>query len=325
MGERIGQKIIAGSKEERRVGVLDVRKILRHRWERPVFFLTILPFILWVLFSGSSSIFTGFLIFGVVWIGLSIALRMSRAKMLAHGVRVSPTQLPSVMECVELCAQKAPLNYPVETFVVPSRELNAFTFGEFGSRTIVLTSGLVEALGQDELCSVVAHEWGHLLFGHTLVGSLFSALTQGAVIAMQMSTIASQASAPESERQDSKQEGGGIIIVILSAIALLLAPIVFSAYRRLSEISADRLSVLISGNADKPIAALAKLAVGPELAAELNEEELIAQAEQAGKNISGMIQQLLGSHPFVGSRFKAMRRWSQSPEYCEVLTLISRE
>jgi Zn-dependent protease with chaperone function/RNA polymerase subunit RPABC4/transcription elongation factor Spt4 len=302
-----------------------VVKLLRHRWEKPVFLLTILPFAMWVLFSGSSTVCMGFLIFCVVWLVLYLRLRMNHARMLAHGVKGSPTQLPHVWRCVERCSSRLPLNLPVDVIVVQSAELNAFTFGVRKPYSIVLTSGLVKALDQDELTSVIAHEWGHLLLGHTLLGSLFSALAQGGLVLMQMSTVVAQATAAESDQRNYKRSGGErAIVAILAAMATLLAPIVFLAHRRLSEISADRVSVLVLGNADKPVTALAKIAVGPELAEHLNESELIAQAEQLGKDIFGMVQQLLGDHPFVGGRLKAMRTWIGSPEYSELAALLSQ-
>ena len=140
---------------------------------------------------------------------------------------------------------------------------------------------------------------------------------------MQMGTVVAQATAAESDRRNYKRsESERAIVAILATIATLLAPIVFLAHRRLSEISADRVSVLVLENADKPVAALAKIAVGPELAEQLDESELIAQAEQLSKNIFGMVQQLLGDHPFVGGRLKAMRTWISSPKHFELAALL---
>jgi len=276
------------------------------------------------MFSSFGTVCMGFILFCAVWFALYLRLRLNHAQMLAHGVKVSPTQLPEVMRCVERCSSSMPLNSPVDVIVVRSSELNAFTFGVRKPYSIVLTSGLVEALDHDELTSVIAHEWGHLLLGHTLLGSLFSALAQGGLVLMRMNDVVAQATTVEGDRRYyTRNQSERAIVAALAAIATLLAPIAFLAHRRLSEISADRVSVLVLGDADKPVTALAKVAIGLELAERLNEDELIAQAEQLSKNIFGMVQQLLGDHPFVGSRLKAMRAWFGSPEYVELASFLN--
>lgn len=292
---------------------------LRHRGERLAFLLTLFPFIVWVIVSGSTTMGAAFVVFVIAWLWLSFQLDLSRARLLAHGVRVSDTQLPTVMSCIERCHARLPVGDPVDVIVVQGSELNAYTFGARGQPAIVLTSGLVKALTEDELTAVIAHEWGHLYLGHARLGGVFGALIQHGFLLRQVGAVATQVGGSPPSR--GRATGRIMILALLAALVTLLAPILFLAYRRFSEISADRASLLVLGEAGPPARALARIAVGPDLAEHLNHDELIAQAEQLGATPAGLIQQLLSDHPFVGSRLRAMRAWSGSTGHLALIAL----
>ncbi|MGH2544660.1 MAG: M48 family metalloprotease, partial [Ardenticatenaceae bacterium] len=83
-------------------------------------------------------------------------------------------------------------------------------------------------------------------------------------------------------------------------------------YRRLAEYGADRFAVLVVGEAAIAARALARVAAGAEVAEGVAFETLIEQAEELERSPLGWLQQALSSHPFVGSRLRAMREWEVS-------------
>lgn len=272
---------------------------LRHKWEVVVLLLTFLPFALsFALFAG-SSLGTTVLTFGVALVWLMMRLRARRAQLMGSGVRVSATQLVDVWTCVSRCQGVAPLR--VEVFVVQSAELQAYTFGAGRSAVIVLTSKLVDDLTADELTAVMAHEWGHLLLGHTWLLSLFGMLNQatGELIGLSVPKKASR----------------GSMTSLATTFALLFAPLMLLGYRRLAEFSADRFAVLVLGEAETPRLALSKVAVGPDLAAQLNQAELMNQVLELESSWLGKIQRAFGTHPFIGKRLAAMKEFEESVEF----------
>ena len=272
---------------------------LRHKWEVVVLLLTFLPFALSFGLFATSSLGTTVLTFGVALVWLVMRLRARRAQLMGSGVRVSATQLPDVWESYRRCEAVAPLG--VTLFVVQSAELQAYTFGFGRGAVVVLTSKLVDDLTADELTAVMAHEWGHLLLGHTWLLSLFGMLNQAMPELMGLSV--------------PKKSPRGDLTSLATTFALLFAPLMLLGYRRLAEFSADRFAVLVLGEADTPRLALSKVAVGPDLAAQLNQAELMNQVLELERSWLGKIQRAFGTHPFIGKRLAAMKGWEESAEF----------
>ncbi|MBA3532757.1 MAG: M48 family metallopeptidase [Ardenticatenales bacterium] len=283
-------------------------RCLRHRWERPVFWLTLLPLVAWLVMVGTGS--AGWLLFllGGAWARLYFHLYQQHTRLLAHGVQVSATQLPQIHDALERCASYLPLSYPVDLMVVPGLELQAFTFGMGRQHTIVISSALVEALDEEELLAVISHEWGHIALDHTMLGSLFGVLTQATLAARHAQPLLARTPFATASRLRPWH-------LLLQTLMTLLVPLFFLAHRRLAEFSADRVALLIVGNPAPLARALTKLVVGPTLAASLDEASLIQQAEAVTRNPLGFWYLLGSDHPFVGARLRALHDWYASPAY----------
>ena len=165
--------------------------------------------------------------------------------------------------------------------------------------TIFLKIALVAiGVGMAAWLAVIAHEWGHLALGHPVAGSLFGALSHAAL------------------GQPRLRAAGLRPVTSLVGVAVVaLAPLFFLAHRRYAEYSADRAAALVVGDGAPVARALAKLAVGPALAATLDEGALVEQAERLGRSLFGALQLFEQDHPFTGSRCRAVRAWALSPAF----------
>lgn len=124
-----------------------------------------------------------------------------------------------IMECGVILG----LKLLPEAYVIRDGRIGAFTFGLDDSQFLVLTSGLLRCLGEDEIRAVVAHELGHIKCEHVIYHTLAELLVRGM------------------EFSSSFLETG---LEMLSPIFRL---ILLSWYRE-SEVSADRASLLVVGD-----------------------------------------------------------------------------
>ena len=85
---------------------------------------------------------------------------------IADNIRVTPRMLPRLHKYLGWACKILDLEEP-ELYVTMDPTPNAFTFGH-KRPFIVVTSGLVELLGDEELLFTIGHELGHIKAGHVL-------------------------------------------------------------------------------------------------------------------------------------------------------------
>jgi len=91
----------------------------------------------------------------------------TRRHLLSVAVRLTATMAPSLLAVVERCRTALEIELPVELYVVPMAQFNAFSYGSERGRVLVaLTSELLQKFDDDELAFVMGHELGHFVFQH---------------------------------------------------------------------------------------------------------------------------------------------------------------
>ncbi|RLG06740.1 MAG: hypothetical protein DRN59_02485 [Thaumarchaeota archaeon] len=125
------------------------------------------------------------------------------------------------------------------SYILYSDRPIAFTFGSKSSQYLVLSSGLLRLMDEDELKATIGHELGHLKCGHIIYHTLAEILTRGIELSL------------------------GFVNELFS----LLSPMIrlpLLSWHRDSEISADRAALLTVGNPAKIASLLQKLSATKE-------------------------------------------------------------
>lgn len=218
-----------------------------------------------------------------------------RQLFLANAVKVGAGQRPQLDALLtDVCAT---LDWPdrPELYVTQSPTVNAYAIG-FERPFIVMSSGALELLDQDERRFLLAHELGHIMSGHMTYRT----------IALILLTIGARALFPV-------------------GLALLPFHLALLEWHRKSELSTDRAGLLAVQDALVAQRTFMKLAGGPEYGDAASVEEFMRQAAtyEAGGDTWDKILKLVNTafreHPFNTVRAGELERWRTSGAYDAIL------
>lgn len=204
-----------------------------------------------------------------------IMLKVQRQTMLGNSLQVEYSSYAWLRDWANQVA--ADLELPrVEIFITQDPYINAYAFGFVRPYTIVLHSGSIRYLTQDELRAVLVHEMAHVKYCHTIVSLYFLPFFQ---------------------------------LPIIGAIFQWLG----GFWQRRAEFTADRLSLMYMGDSELLKAALIKVYVGPDVAKNMNDvarQWLQYNAERPMNHLA----QTFSSHPFLVRRLSHIDRWKSVVE-----------
>ncbi len=220
--------------------------------------------------------------------------RPIRLAFLASSVRVSERQFPRVHDLYRDVLQTldAPEDYPL--FVSQTPIVNAGAYG-MDDPFIILNSGTVKLLDDEQLSYVMGHEVGHIMSDHVLYRTM-------TVLLIQLASM-------------------GFPIVGLAARAVLVALLEWS---RKSELSSDRAGLLAIQTPQGVMGTMLKMAGGGD-SEEMNLDEFIVQAEEYRESgdVADQVFKVLNlmgqSHPFYVLRVAEIRSWIEEGEYDRIL------
>ncbi|MFE4048063.1 M48 family metallopeptidase [Streptomyces sp. YIM B13518] len=222
--------------------------------------------------------------------------RSLRLLFLSDSVRVSDRQFTHLNDmlrdaCYILDLEKVPPMY-----VKQDPNPNAMCIG-MDEPIIVVTTGLVELLDEEEMRAVVGHEVGHALSGHSVYRTILLFLTSLAV---------------------------RVAWIPLGNVAIMAIVTALREWFRKSELSADRAGLLVGQDVQASMHGLMKIAGGNHLH-EMNVDAFLEQAEEyeAGGDLRDSVLKILNvlprSHPFTTVRAAELKKWAASRDFQRIM------
>jgi len=213
----------------------------------------------------------------------------------ANAVRVGPTQFPRLNALYTDVLTSMDWQVRPELFVSQTPFVNAGAYG-MDRPFIVINSGAMNLLDDDEMRTLLGHELGHVMSGHALYHTIL------------------------------------ILIVFVGLnflpflTSLVLAPIQFALleWARKSELSADRAGLLAAQDPRASMRMFLKMAGGGDMK-EMDLDAFLQQAKEyeetggAIDRIFKILNTLPQSHPFNTLRAAELERWIAGGAYEKVL------
>ncbi|HEY9697854.1 MAG TPA: M48 family metallopeptidase [Trichocoleus sp.] len=233
----------------------------------------------------------------------NFAERWYRVAELPRCIEVTSSQYPSLWKQYIRMTEALSIFPAPRLFIKTFPAINAFTFGG-KEHFIVLYSGLIDLLTEDELLAVIGHELGHIKCQHITYSS----------IAQLLSTF-----------------GTGLITQLfpVPGLNLLLSmgtkAKLYDWYRK-AELSCDRAALLATQDEDIVCSMLAKLCgYSKNLKDEINVEAVKDQAmafENLNESIPDWVFKAMAmfdeTHPYPSVRVRELSNWSLSQDYFDI-------
>ncbi len=212
----------------------------------------------------------------------------------ADSVRVSPRQFPRLHRLWLQVQDTLDAPEEVPLFVAQDPRVNAGAYG-VDKPWVLLLSGSLRLLPDDEVENIMGHELGHVLSGHALYHTMMVILIRLAA--------------------------SGFPIIGVAAKPILFALL---EWFRKSELSSDRAGLLTVQRPEAAMSAMMRLAGGgtPE---EMNLNEFLVQAEEY-RQVDNVLDQVLKvlntlgmTHPFLVLRAALLRDWIEQGGYDRIV------
>ena len=222
--------------------------------------------------------------------------RALRLLYLGSAIRVDERQFPQLHRALNDAAATLDSALIPELFVTADSEFGAMTIG-MERPIIVISSGIVGLMDEDELRFVLAHELGHALSGHAVYRTILIRL-------LSLSGI--------------------FTVVPLGGIGLRVILAGLMEWFRKSELSADRAGLLATQDPAVAYRSLMKLASGGHLE-DLDQTSFFEQGAEydAAVDLRDSVLKLLlierRTHPMTVSRASELRRWVEAGSYTAIL------
>jgi heat shock protein HtpX len=264
----------------------------------------------------------------IAWIVIAYFFHQSMIDAVTGGHDVTRQDEPRLYNLLEnLCISRG-ITMP-RLKVMESPALNAFATGLNPRQySVTVTTGLLNALNDQEIEAVLGHELTHIRNGDVqlmvvaviiagVVGffgelffRLFTSFDWSPSSGGSWSSGSSSSSSSRSSSSDSKSSGGGAVVVIIVAVVLivlawLLSQVVKLALSRSREYLADAGSVELTKNPDAMISALRKIEGRGELPGATS-----AVMELCVDNPREGFADLFATHPSVTSRIDALVKFA---------------
>ncbi len=209
----------------------------------------------------------------------------------ADAVRVGPTQFPRLNALYTDVLTSMDWEVRPDLFVSQTPFVNAGAFG-MDRPFIVINSGALKLLDDDEMRALLGHELGHVMSGHALYHTILALILYV----------------------------GFTSLPFLAGIALLPVRFALLEWYRKSELSSDRAGLLASQDPQAALRMFLKMAGGGDMK-QMDLDAFLVQAkeyEESGgplDRIYQILNTLDRTHPFNTLRAAELQRWIEGGHY----------
>ncbi len=261
----------------------------RYPNERLILALTLF-LVLAVIALTAVATFCGSFLFVILMLVISYFMnRTNHIELVQRAYAVTPETQPELDRIVRTCAARL-RSGPFKAFIVPGRTLNAYTFGMTRPQDVVVYSGVLDLMDEDELRFILGHEVGHICLGHTWLNSLVGGMA-------------------------------GIPSPYLAAVVLYFS---FRWWNRACEYSADRAGLLACGKPEKAYSALIKLVSGSSAVGSPEAwQAALKRIEAEDDRFENTLGEMLSTHPMIVRRLQALRQFAATRQYQYLVTQLN--
>ncbi|WP_127504556.1 M48 family metallopeptidase [Actinoplanes solisilvae] len=219
-----------------------------------------------------------------------------RLQFLAGAIRVDHRQYPRVYQRFTEAATTLDVVELPELYVSQDPIINGSAIG-LDKPFIVVTTGAVEKLDDDELRAMLGHEIGHVRSGHAVYKTIMMILTRWAA---------------------------NLSWLPVGAIALRAIIAAMLEWWRKAELSADRAGLLAGQDPAASLRLLMKLAGGGDLS-QIDTAAFLEQAAEyeSGGDLRDSVHKIgltaWSTHPVPVARAAELRKWIDSGDYARIL------
>ncbi|WP_433376102.1 M48 family metallopeptidase [Actinoplanes sp. CA-142083] len=219
-----------------------------------------------------------------------------RLAFLSSAIRVDHRQYPRVYQRFTEAATTLDVAELPDLYVTQDPIINGQAIG-LDKPFIVVTTGAVERLDDDELRAMLGHELGHVRSGHSVYRTIMMILTRWTV---------------------------SLAWLPIGAIALRAIIAAMFEWWRKAELSADRAGLLAGQDPAASTRLLMKLAGGGDLS-QIDTAAFLEQAAEyeSGGDLRDSVHKigltLWSTHPVPVARAAELRKWIDSGEYARIL------
>ncbi len=270
--------------------------------------LTVLLVFIGHLMGGSQGATTAFVIalvmnLGAYWFSDKMVLAMYRAKPL------SEADAPQVFRAVREIASRSGMPLP-RLYWIPTRTPNAFATGRSPKHAaVVVTSGLLELMSEEELKGVLAHELSHVKNRDTLVMSIAAAVAGAIAMVAHWARwgLMFGGASRDNDRRGSNAALQLVALLVIAILAPLAAMLIQLAISRTREFSADETGAHLSGNPHGLASALQKLDAAAHANPLPNVNPATAHLFIVNPLRGDAIAKLFSTHPPIEERVRRLR------------------
>jgi Zn-dependent protease with chaperone function len=222
--------------------------------------------------------------------------RRLRMMYLASAVRVDERQFAGVHAIYQDAARILDIEKVPELYISQEPRVNAWALG-LDNPFIVVSTGTLDLLDDDELRVVLGHELGHVLSGHALYSSVLFSL-------LRISGVTSA--------------------IPLGGLGLRAIVTALKEWYRKAELSCDRAGLLVAQDPGAVTRVHMKMAGGARVQ-DMDLRAFLAQAEEyeatgdAREGVIRIMNTINATHPFAVLRALEIKRWIESGEYERVI------